>query len=198
MIIDQPQAQPCHIPRGGDVPGFGPAAGVDEIGVGHADRLRGLVHALGKGRLAARQPLGKRDGRIVARGDDQPAQQVVDRDPPPLGQQHGRATARCGFLADLELGAQRNFAPFERVEHQIGGHDLGHRRRRHRLRAVLLEQNVGTLDVDDHDLLRAGRNGQRPARQAETDCHQHQRKHEGQLRQPLPRQPGDTRKAGEG
>src|SRR3546814_5170950 len=57
-----------------------PAGSIAKGRVGHAERVRRLRHLRGKILLASRQPLGDRDGRVVAGLDDDAVDQVLDTD----------------------------------------------------------------------------------------------------------------------
>ena len=70
MLADQMSGQVCQLPRGHAVFGVGQARRVAELAALQADPLGFLGHQLGEGGFVARHGLGDRNGRIVARLDD--------------------------------------------------------------------------------------------------------------------------------
>ena len=67
-----------HVARGDPLPRAAFAPGVGEMRAGHAELARPPVHQGRESLLAARDALGQSDRRVVARGDEEAAQEVLD------------------------------------------------------------------------------------------------------------------------
>ena len=66
-----------HIPRRRHMPRSIKPVGIDEMGCMHTKPLRLGIHTLGKGRLAASDPLGESGSNIIGRLDDHHAQRIA-------------------------------------------------------------------------------------------------------------------------
>ena len=108
-------------------PGAGQAFGVLVAGVLHAQRLGLLVHELDEVLDRAAHALGQRHGGVVARLHDHPLDQVVHRHLHLGVDEHARARHLPGALADRQRLLQVDLLGAERVEHQVGRHQLGQR-----------------------------------------------------------------------
>ncbi len=121
--------------------GIGQAVDIGKVTVGEPDFLGFLVHLIDKGLLAAGQPFGQHDAGVVARLHDHAAHQILDLDAAAERHEHLRSAGPPGVLADRQLVIELSPPLLQIVEDEISGHHLAHRRRRHALLGVLVEQN---------------------------------------------------------
>ena len=84
----------------------GQAVGVGEMGAGHAEALRRLVHARDEGFLASGHALGEHDGDVVGRFDDEHFQRDVDGDLAADRKAELARRLRDGILRAGELGVR--------------------------------------------------------------------------------------------
>ena len=161
-VRDQPMREHGKILRRHQMIGVRPARGIDEVAVGEADLLGLLVHAVGKGFLAAGETFSHHDAGIIARLDDDASDEVLDRDLAVDVDEHLRALGRPRLLRNMERVGELEVAPLQRVEQHVDGHQLAHRRRLELLAAELVVENRAGLVVDHigmrrHGVDRAGR-----------------------------------------
>ncbi|HMS80765.1 MAG TPA: hypothetical protein PKC20_14770, partial [Burkholderiaceae bacterium] len=90
-----------------------------------AQALRLAVHLGRERRLAAPHRLGEDDRRVVARLHDQPAQQLLDGRRLGRIDEHPRADRLPRGRRDRGALVERELALLDRVEREIGGHQLG-------------------------------------------------------------------------
>ena len=146
--------EPRQVARRHDVTLLGPAARVLAHARAQADLAAAFGHLRRERFLAAAEPLGDDDAGVVARLHDDPAQQVLDRDPFADLDEHLRAALAPGLFADQEGVVERQGAFGEAVEHHVHRHDLAHRRRRHEIVGVLFEQHRAGRFLDQNRLAR--------------------------------------------
>ena len=104
--------------------------GIGEVRSGEAELLCETVHHLHERGLGAGDVLGERKRGVVAGLDDHSLQQVFDRDLLADLDVHRRAAElgrrlAPGVFADRDQVIELDAAFLERVEHDIGGHQLG-------------------------------------------------------------------------
>ena len=87
---------------------LGPAGGVLQRGVLHAELAGARGHLLGERLLGAGEPLGDHHAGVVAGGDDDAVDQRLDRDLGARLDEHARAAHRLGAGADVEQGLGRD------------------------------------------------------------------------------------------
>ena len=107
----------------------GQAGRVGEARVRHAEALRLLVHLRDERLLAAPDQLGQRNRGVVARLDDQTVKQFVDGGRAGRIDEHPRADRLVGIGRDRRACVQGELLVLDRIEGEIGGHQLGERRR---------------------------------------------------------------------
>ena len=112
-------------------------------------RLRRRVHIGDERRLAAGDGFGEHHGDVVGGLDDQRLQALVDR--------HLAADRQADLAGRLLIGGRRardlrfevELAGLERLEHEVGRHDLGQRGRMPEIIGVLGVENLAVRDFDD-------------------------------------------------
>ena len=129
-------------------PGVGQAFRVLVARVLHAERLGLLVHEFDEMLDRAAHAFGQRHGGVVARLHDQALDQVFDRHLHLRVDEHARAGHLPGARADRQGLLQGDLLGLERVEHQVGRHQLGQRGRLDRAVDVLLRQHLVGRDVE--------------------------------------------------
>ncbi len=110
---------------GGDLALVGQAIDVGEIGPRHAEMLCRLVHALDGRLLIAGDPLGDHDGDVVGRFDDEELEGDVECDQLTLFQPELAWGLLRRLLGAHELGVGRDGACLQRLEGDVGRHQLG-------------------------------------------------------------------------
>jgi len=137
------------------------APGVNERRLRQAELARPFRHQGAEGLLGAGDAFGQRDRRVIARGDDQAADQVLDAD---LAVDLGKHRRTARGSAAVAPGMHRNRhdivelqpALDQFVKDDLGGQDLRRRGRRHQSVGILLEQHRAGVIVDE-DRERRGR-----------------------------------------
>ena len=90
-------------------------------------------------------PLGERDGGVVPRLHDHALDEDVGRDLRADLHEGARALRPPGVLADRDLVGELEPAVVQRLEHHVGGHELGEARRLHAVVGAPLRQHVGRV-----------------------------------------------------
>ena len=145
-----------EIARGHVLLRVGQARGIDEMAAGEPELLRLLVHLLGEGLLASREPFGNHHAGVVTRLHGDAQREVIDAHPAAHLHEHLRAAGAPGLLAHRERVLELD-APFlEALEQDVERHHLAHRRRRHAHVGVLGEKHGARLVVDHDGLLGRG------------------------------------------
>ena len=106
----------------------------------HAEAAGLGVHLFGKLLLAAGHGFGQDDGGVVAGLDDQAVQQFIDGGGTARVDEHARAGRLVGAVGYRRPGVGLEGAVAQGLEHHVGGHQLGQRRR--------LDALVGGLAVE--------------------------------------------------
>jgi len=106
--------------RGGEVEG---------IDATDLDTLRVVVETTELLSVAAAERFGQDDRRVVARLDDQTVKQFVDGGRAGRIDEHPRADRLVGIGRDRRACVQGELLVLDRIEGEIGGHQLGERRR---------------------------------------------------------------------
>ena len=153
-VLQQPGCQHGQIARGRDVAGLGQAFRVLESGGRHTQRLGLGVHHLDKVLGRAAYALGQRHRGIVARLHDHALDQVFHRHLHLGVDEHARAGHLPGAFADRQRLRQGDFLAAQRVEHQIGRHQLGQRGRLNHGIGVLGGQHLVRRHVDQQVVTR--------------------------------------------
>ena len=117
--------EPAQIACGRDLLRLGQPIGIDELGARHAEALRGGVHALDEGLVRAGHRLGQHDRHIIGRLDNERLEALLDRHLGAHGQADLGRRLHMGELRAADLGFERDFALLDRLEHDVGRHDLG-------------------------------------------------------------------------
>ncbi len=127
----------------------------------HAQLARALVHARRERVFGARDAFGERDRGVVARGDEEAAQQVLDADLRIHLREHAGAAR---FRVALLRGARRDrqfvlemepaFGDFAKDD--LGGENFRRRRRRHRRVGVFGEQDRSGVEINEQRERRLG------------------------------------------
>ena len=147
-ILHQAGRQQGQVPRRGAVPHLGQALGVF-IGRGlHAKRQRLVVHELHKTLGAAAYTLGQGHGGVIAALDNHALDQVFHRHHHLRVDEHARTRHLPGALADRECLLEVNLFALQGLKHQVGGHQLGERRRFDRHIDVFLRQHLVGGDIE--------------------------------------------------
>ena len=124
------------------------AAGVHKVRVDAAQLGGLLVHHVGKGLVVAGHVAGQDIGGLVARGQQQAGEKILDGQGLPRHQARGRAVG--GDLIEVGLRDRLGLVKVCVVKDHQGAHDLGHRGRVAALGGVLVvDDGVGGA-VDDH------------------------------------------------
>ncbi len=163
----------------GEVAGLVEADGVGVGGVLETEPRRRLVHPRDEPRLAARRRLRQRRSRIVARGEQQPVEQVAYLDPLALDQPQQRLRRARGVD-----GRDHHLGELEPAAGDVGGHQLGGRGDRERARLAVRRQRLRVDRVDQHpgarpELGRGWELGGGNAIGAPEECQQRQRQDYG-------------------
>ena len=116
-----------------------------------------LVHQRGKGGFAAAHGFGQRHGGVVARLHDHALVQFVHRDRLARLDEHARAARAPRVLGHRHGLLQRQALFVQRVEHDVGRHDLGERGRLDLHVGVGCGQRLAAVHIDDDPGL--GRDG---------------------------------------
>ena len=133
----------------GDLALVGEAVDVGEVRARHAEMLRRLVHARDERVLAAGDRLGDHDGDVVGRLDDEHLERDVERDraadrKPELARRLLRRLLRAG-----DLGVGRDRAGLQRLEGDVGRHQLGQRCREPLGVGILGVQDGAVIGLED-------------------------------------------------
>ena len=134
---------------------------IGEIRLRQPELPGALVHHVGERQFAAGDAFGERDAGVVAGLDHHAVQQVAHADAAVERREHGRAAGgraalAPGVLADRHLVFVLELALGDRVQHHLGGHQLGHAGRRIDLVGVALEQDGAGVGVDQDRVRRRG------------------------------------------
>ncbi len=127
------------------------AGAVVEVGVGHAEALRIGIHQLHKGRFSAANPLGERNGRIVAGLHDHALDQHLSRYLRPYLHEGAGALGLPRTLADGHQIGELETAGLERMKDYVAGHELGQARGREALLLVALREHLSSCEVDQSE-----------------------------------------------
>ncbi|OQB99218.1 MAG: hypothetical protein BWX79_03199 [Alphaproteobacteria bacterium ADurb.Bin100] len=146
-VAHQPGRQHAQVARGGGVAGFGQTLGVLEGGGVQAQRLGLGVHELHEALDAAAHALRQCHRGVVAGLHDHAFDQVFHRHLHLGVDEHARAGHFPGALADRQGLLEVDLPGLQRVEHQVGGHQLGQRGGLHRAVDVLGRQDLVGRDV---------------------------------------------------
>ena len=111
--------------RAVDLAVVGQAVDVGEIGPAHAELPCRLFHALDERLLTAGDPLGNHDGDIVGRLDDEDLKRDVERDELAHFQPELAWRLLRRLLGAYEVGVGCDGARLQRLEGDIGRHQLG-------------------------------------------------------------------------
>src|SRR5690606_37269336 len=114
----------------------------------HAEQFGMLVHHVGKGFLAAGNVLGQCDAGVVARLDDDAAQDVFQAHARAFLGEHLRAFGLPGLDADEHLVIEMDGAVLQIVVSHVDGHDLGETGWRQCLVGVLLDEDRAGRGID--------------------------------------------------
>ena len=168
ILADQGEGEQREIARRRIVSAVGQSARIREIRARHAEAPGLAVHAFHERRFRACEGFGESDAGIVARLDDQPVQQLFDRDRPARLDEHARTGRAPCALRDADRLTEGERPALERRESEVRGHELGERSRldallriaaRDRLSAGCVEEQPGARI--HHGRLRRG--GERDA-----------------------------------
>ncbi len=129
--------------------------------MGEPDIFGHLVHDARKGVLGAAYTFGQRNRRVIARLNDDRAQQIGDAHLRIEFGKHcraagGRPTRPPGVFGNEELVLHPEIAGFETVEDHGQGHQLGHGGRLDRVVGILLIEEGAGLVIHQHRVRRAG------------------------------------------
>ena len=170
-VADDGARQHGEVTRGRLVLRVGQAGGVDKMRVRHAQALRFCIHQLRKALFGACHVLGNRLGRVVARLDDDAAQDVDHRGLAIERQVHARLGARPpapGVLAYRNQVSLLELARAQRLLDDVGGHHLGERCRRQGFVHVGRGKHLPGVEI--HQQPGFGRQRRRAARQSALGC----------------------------
>src|SRR6516165_9265470 len=103
------------------------------------DFLGLLVHQLDECLLAAGEAFGENEARIVAGLDDYSLYEIIDRDAAADRHEHLRTLEPPSLLTDRKFVGQLSTTLLQHAEHDVGRHDLAHRRRRDALVGAFIE-----------------------------------------------------------
>ena len=139
------------------------------MGMGEPEFFGALVHIGDEAALRACDALGEHDRRIVARLDGEAADQVLDADLAFDVEEHRGRMAVPAAGAPRVLGNVIGIIEVQApgvklVEHRLGGHQLRHLRRLHRLVGVLLVEHRAAFVILDEGERGVGRRRLRKGR----------------------------------
>ncbi len=167
-VADQGDGEQRHVARRGVVVRRGQPGAVLEMRAHHAEALGVRVHELREGLLGARDPLGERDGGIVARLHDHAEDQEFHRHRLAQFDEGARPFGAPGVLAHHHGLVELQFAGCELLKHDVGGHQLREAGGFHARHGILRRENlVGA--VVDHDVGRGIDRGRRRNRRVDGD-----------------------------
>jgi len=152
-ILDQVLRERREIPHRRQMFRIGPAGCIPDGRVGHAEFFRPAGRGTGKGLLRPVETFGDDDAGIVARLDDDPADEIFDLHPAVHLDEHLRPTHPPSLFADGEGVLHRQTPLLDAVEEHVGRHQLAHRRRWRELVRRLFEQDRVRLQVDQNGVL---------------------------------------------
>ena len=149
--------------------GIGKPGHVGEVAVLHAQALRLRVHARDEHVLGAAHRFRQRDRRIVARLHDHAMQQLVHGYRFLGLDEHARAFRLPRSFRHVHHLRGRDLLLSQRLEHQIGGHELGERRRLAPLPGVLHDQELMAREIGEEIGLRGDHRQRHRRRQDRSD-----------------------------
>ena len=155
-VADQPPGHDGDVARAHLVARVGPAGGVEEFGVLQAKLMRLLVHQLDELLLGTGDSLGQHDAGVVAGIHDHAANQVLHLHRGVDPHEHLGAAHAPGLLADRQFLVELQAAGLEHAVDDVGGHQLGHRGRRHGHVGVLVEQGGAGVVVHNDGVAGGG------------------------------------------
>ena len=176
--------QPGEVARRRDLLGRRQAVGVDEMRAGHAQALGGGIHARHERLVRARHGLGQHHGGIVGRLDDEGLQRGLDADLRADGKPEPARSLAVRELGNGNLVLQVQLAAGDRLEHQVGGHDLGEGCRIPLVVLILGVEDPAGGRIEQQR--RAGRGGRQRDRRGSGDRHQPPSQHVPTFSDPLP------------
>ena len=147
----QAQAEGDHVPGGRDLGGVGKAGRVLEGGGLHAEVMGLGGHQASEVGFGAAELLGESDGDVVGGLGDEGLDGVLDGDVLAHGNLELGGGGVGGVGADLDPGRHGETAVLKRVEGEIERHHLGEGGGMARLVAVLVEEDVTGVGVNDEE-----------------------------------------------
>ncbi len=131
--------------------------GIDEMRLLEPDLTRPRVHHAHETFHRSAQRLGDHDAGIVARLDDDAADQILDRNPVADIDEHFRAAAFApGALGYRQRVAELHPSVLQPLKQQLQRHQLAHRGGRHRRETVLGPQHLTARGFHQQRVLGAG------------------------------------------